>query len=128
MHLLGRLTNLPAPLAAVFDALPDEPIERTVRPKPKPATGRLGNGVVKRAIVKVLSATDTPMRRADIHLAVEGLLRHPVSMESVSWCLGAGARAKEPLFERIAYGHYRLMNGVDADDVTAGLSSARERR
>jgi hypothetical protein len=109
MHLLGRLTNLSAPLAAVFEALPDEPIEPSLRPEPQVATGRLGNGVVQRAVVKVLAAAGAPMRGADIHLAVERLLGHHVSKNSVSWCLAAGARAKESRFERVAYGRYRLV-------------------
>lgn len=109
MHLLGRFTNPSAPLAAVFEALPDEPIEPTVHPEPQVATGRLGNGVVQRAVVKVLAAAGGPMRGAEIHLAVERLLGHPVSKNSVSWCLGAGARAKVPRFERVAHGFYRLM-------------------
>jgi hypothetical protein len=93
----------------LFAALPDEPIEPAVCPETQVATGRLGNGVVLRAVVKVLAAADGPMRGADIHLAVERLLGHPVSKNSVSWCLGAGARAKVPRFERVAFGSYRLM-------------------
>lgn len=109
MHLLGHLTNPSAPLKAVFKALPEEPIEPTVRPETRVATGRLGNGVVLRAVVKVLAAAEGPMRDTDIHIAVERLLGHPVSKNSVSWCLGAGARAKVPRFERVALGSYRLM-------------------
>lgn len=109
MHLLEHLTNPSAPLKAVFEALPDEPLEPIEHPTPAPETGRLGNGVVQRAVVKVLAAAGGPMRGADIHLAVECLLGHPVSKHSVSWCLGAGARAKEPRFERVAYGSYRLV-------------------
>jgi hypothetical protein len=93
----------------VFEALPDEPIEPTVPPGPLPArTGRLGNGEVRRAIVKVLAATNEPMCRADIRLAVEQLLRRPVSINSVGWCLETGVRAKQPRFERVSYGCYRL--------------------
>ncbi len=56
MHLLGRLTNLPAPLAAVFKALQDEPLPPSEHHALPPETGRLGNGVVQRAVVKVLTA------------------------------------------------------------------------
>jgi hypothetical protein len=107
MHLLGRFTNPSAPLAAVFEALPDEPIESTTHPEPEPATGRLGNGEVKRAVIKALAEADRPMRGADIHLAVERLIGRPISKNSVGWCLAAGAKGKEPLFERIAQGYYR---------------------
>ncbi len=72
------------------------------------AMGRLGNGEMQRAVVKVLEAANGPMRGADIHRAVERLLGRPVSKNSVSWCLLAGVRAKEPRFERVSYGTYRL--------------------
>jgi hypothetical protein len=110
MHLLGRFTNPPAPLEAVFEALPDEPIEPSMPPEPPPTpTGRLGNGEVKRAVVKALAEADRPMRAADIHLAVERLIGRPISKNSVGWCLGVGAKGKEPRFERVAYGSYRLV-------------------
>jgi len=109
MRLVGQLSNPSASLAAVFEALPDEPsrpvagIDSEERP-----TGRLGNGEVKRAIVKALAAADEPMRGADIHRAVEHVLGHPVSKNSVSWCLAACVRGRQPRFERVGYGVYRL--------------------
>ena len=109
MHLLGRFTTPSAPLAAVFEALPDEPIEPTTQPEPEPETGRLGNGEVKRAVIKALAEANRPMRAADIHLAVERLLGRPISKNSVGWCLAAGAKGKGPRFERVAYGFYRLV-------------------
>jgi len=108
MHLLEHLTNPSAPLKAVFEALPDEPIEPTVRPEPPVATGRLGNGVVQRAIVKVLALADQPMRLRDIHSAVEDGLGQAVSKESVSWCLRMSRTGDRPRFERVAYGCYQL--------------------
>jgi hypothetical protein len=108
MHLLGRFSNPSAPLKAVFEALPDEPIEPTAFPEPHVATGRLGNGEVQRAVVKVLAATAAPTRGADIHLAVERLLGRAVSKESVSCCLRKGVRGVEPRFERVAVGCYQL--------------------
>jgi hypothetical protein len=56
----------------------------------------------------VLAAADKPMRGADIHRAVERMLGHPVSKNSVSWCLAAGVQGTQPRFERISYGVYRL--------------------
>jgi hypothetical protein len=107
----GRFTNLSAPLQAVFKALPDEPIEPSGQPDPGPqvATGRLGNGVVQRAIVKVLASADQPMRLRAIHSAVEDLLGQAVSKESVSWCLRRSRSGERLRFERVAYGCYRLM-------------------
>jgi hypothetical protein len=107
MHLLGRLTNLPAPLAAVFEALPDEPIEPTVQPEPLPASGRFGNGEVQRVVVKVLAANG-PMQAADIYRAVSSLLGDRVSRDSIYSCLSTGTRGKKPRFERVALGCYRL--------------------
>lgn len=109
VHLLGHLSNPSAALTAVFEALPDEPLGPVMpRPESPSSERRLGNGVVQRAVVKVLAAAAKPMRAADIHTAVEGLLGHGVSKNSVSWCLAAGTRAKEPRFERVGYGVYRL--------------------
>jgi hypothetical protein len=75
---------------------------------PEPTTRRLGNGEVQRAVIKVLAAADQPMCLADLHPAVERLVGCAVSPNSVSWYLAAGARAKEPCFERPARGYYRL--------------------
>jgi hypothetical protein len=92
----------------VFEALPDEPLEPTERPTTPPARGRLGNGEVKRAVIKALTEADRPLRATNIHLAVERLLGHPISKNSVGWCLAAGAKGKEPRFERVGLGTYRL--------------------
>jgi hypothetical protein len=108
MHLLGHFSNCPSSLQAVFDALPDEPLEPIELPEPEAETGPLGYGVVQRAVVKVLSAADEPMRRAGIHQAVECLLGHAVSLESVSSCLRKGVRGTDPRFARVARGVYRL--------------------
>lgn len=108
VHLVGRLSNPSAALGAVFEALPDKPLEPKERLAPEPEKGRLGNGVVQRAVVKVLAADDGPMRCADIYRAVEGVLGHPVSKDSVSWCLATGAKDKAPRFDRVDYGTYRL--------------------
>ena len=108
MHLLGRLSNPSAPLLAVFEALPDEAIEPTVQPEPLPASGRLGNGEVQRAVVKVLAAVNEPMRAADIYPAVGSLLGRRVPKDSIYSCLSTGARGKKPRFERAAPGCYRL--------------------
>lgn len=109
MHLVGQLSNPSVSLVAVFEAPPNKRITSPERPESCPSTtGRLGNGVVQRAVVKVLTATDAAMRGAEIHRAVEDLLGHPVSKDSVSWCLAAGVKGTMPRFERVAYGCYRL--------------------
>ncbi|MFZ2050525.1 MAG: hypothetical protein WB698_15525 [Solirubrobacteraceae bacterium] len=93
----------------MFEALPDEPLEPSVRPsEPEPVARRLGNGEVKRAVIKALAEANRPMRAADVHLAVERVLVHPISKNSVGWCLAAGAKGTEPRFERVSLGTYRL--------------------
>jgi hypothetical protein len=110
MHLVGQLSNPSAALGAVLEAT------AVVRPGPrdlrgpvvvKPSSRRLGNGVVQRAVVRVLAAARRPMRVAEVHQAVERLLGHPVSENSVGWCLAAGVRGKPPRFDRISRGRYQ---------------------
>lgn len=112
MHLVGQLSNPSGPLKAVLE------VAAVVRPGPselresvvvEPASGRLGNGVVQRAVVKVLVAARRPMRAPEVHAVVEDLLGRPVSKDSISWCLAAGARGKEQRFDRVARGCYRLV-------------------
>lgn len=108
MHLVGRLSNPSATLAAVFEAA------FVVRPGPResvvvePVSRRLGNGVVQRAVVKVLTVVRRPMCGQEVRLAVEDLLGHPVSENSISSCLAYGARRREPLFAKVARGWYVL--------------------
>lgn len=99
---------------------PSSALERVLSapaPKQRPApsappltpTGRLGNGEVARAVFKVLAASSVPMRGTDVHRAVEHLLGHPVSKNSVGWCLAADTRRTgQRRFERVSYGRYRL--------------------
>jgi hypothetical protein len=108
VHLLGHFSNPSSSLQAIFNTLPDEPLEPTEHPTPTPETGRLGNGAVQRAVVKVLAAANSPTRAADIHLGVECLLGRAVSKESVSCCLRKGVREAAPRFERVSVGYYRL--------------------
>lgn len=107
MQLLGQLAN------------PSYFLEQTLAapsPKPRPSsatsaastTGRLGNGVVQRAALKVLAASDRPLRTGEVQAAIETLLGHPVAKESVSWSLRTGSRGESPRFERVAYATYRL--------------------
>jgi hypothetical protein len=111
MHLVGQLSNPSGPLATVLEAAGGAlrrpaGLQRSIAVEP--ASRRLGNGVVQRAVVKVLAVASSPMRDADVHRAVEQLLGRPVSKNSVSWSLAADARSKEPRFERTTRGHYQL--------------------
>jgi site-specific DNA recombinase len=66
-------------------------------------------GWVLDAVVRVLADQAEPMRLTHVHVAVEKLLDQTVSKDSVGWCLSTGVRGKEPRFERVAYGRYRLL-------------------
>jgi len=72
------------------------------------ATKRLGNGVVKRGLIKALAVSDWPMGVCQAQVAVEALLGRPVSRDSVNSCLSTGAGGVRPSFERVAPGRYRL--------------------
>jgi len=108
MRLVGQLSNPSAPLAAVFEALPHQPTKATARPEPQIYVGRLGNGVVQRAVVKVLASAHRPLTVLEAQAAVVDLLGHPVSRGSINCCLSTGALGDDPRFERVAPGCYRL--------------------
>ncbi len=109
MHLVGRLSNPPnASVKTVLDAYPDG-LSRRPQAKIVPArTKRLGNGVVQRALVKALIAAGRPMGVGEAHMAVEALLGHSVSRDSVNSCLSTGARVLPPSFQRVGPGRYQL--------------------
>jgi hypothetical protein len=73
-----------------------------------PEAKRLGNGVIARALIKAFAAADRPMGVCEAQAAVEGLLGHGVSRDSVNSCLSTGARAARPNFQRVGPGRYRL--------------------
>jgi hypothetical protein len=112
MRLVGQLSNPSPSLRAIFDALPDGSLEQSAEPyRPvvlAPVARRLGNGVVQRAVVKVLAAATRPLTVLEAQVAVADLLGHSVSKGSINYCLSTGARGKTPRFERVARGCYRL--------------------
>jgi hypothetical protein len=106
MRLVGQLSNPSSSLERVLEA----PSTSAARPSsvPMPPSCRLGNGVVQRAVVKVLSTADRPMRLREICSALDKMLGQPVSVESVSWSLRTGSRGLKPQFERVSRGVYCL--------------------
>jgi hypothetical protein len=112
MRLVGQLSNPSPSLRAVFDALPGGSLAPTAGPDrsvvPAPVARRLGNGVVQRAAVKVLAAAQQPLSVQEAQAAVADLLGHPVSKGSINCCLSTGTLGREPRFERVARGCYRL--------------------
>lgn len=69
-------------------------------------------GWVIDAVVRVLADEGRPMRSTHVRAAVESLLGHSVSKDSVDSCLSSGVRGKEPRFERVSYGCYRLIRST----------------
>ncbi len=96
VHLVGQLSNPSAALAAVFEALRDESIKATSHSGPQLDVGRLGNGVVQRAVVRVLASAQHPLTVLEAQVAVVDLLGHPVSKGSINCCLSTGALGEEP--------------------------------
>ncbi len=110
MHLVGQHSNPCEPLEAVPGWVPDASGgARRELTAALAAKKRLGNGVVKRALIKALAVSDRPMGVCEAQVAVEALLGRPVSHDSVNSCLATGARGVRPSFERVAPGRYRLI-------------------
>jgi hypothetical protein len=60
------------------------------------------------AVVHVLSQAGSEMRYVDVHRAVEELLDGPVARSSVKNALVKGCSRRQPRFERVGRGRYRL--------------------
>ncbi len=71
--------------------------------------GRRAFGTVSKAIIAVLTGTDTEMPVKAIHAEVERLLNGQVSHHSVSDYLRTRSKGSKPIFERTRYGHYQLL-------------------
>ena len=109
MHLVGQHSNPSELLEAVLDRdFGASWAGRTESPAPPAEAKRLGNGVVRRAVVKALAKSAGPMGVCEAQAAVEGLLGHGVSRDSVNSCLSTGARGAQPNFQRVAPGRYQL--------------------
>jgi hypothetical protein len=93
-YLLKRLKRLRA-----SDAQPRE-IKRQRQRDRRP-------GWITEVVFRVLIDAGKPMRATHVHAAVEKLLGHSVSKDSVDSCLSKGGGGKEPRFERVSYGCYR---------------------
>lgn len=90
MRLVGQLSNPSSSLETMLGA-------QIGTPGARPAVvsiavpRRLGNGVVQRAVVKVLAAARRPLSVLEVQTAVVDLLGHPVSKDSIKplsvyWC------------------------------------------
>jgi hypothetical protein len=100
MHLVGQLSNPPNQstmtiLEVLAGDLTAEPVIEL------PQSRRLGNGVVRRAVIKVLVEADRPMDVGEAHTRVERVLGYPVSRDSVNGRLSTGVRRAPPNFQRV---------------------------
>jgi hypothetical protein len=80
---------------------PNEP------PQHPEAPSRIGD--IPKAINSVLARAAGPMHTITIHRAVEQHLGRSVSYRTIKACLSADLRSKEPTFQRVAWGEYRLV-------------------
>jgi hypothetical protein len=108
MHLVGQLSNPSPRLQSILDLPASRVKPKTRQAQPQPAQRCLGNGVVQRAVMRVLGDAGGPMRTGEVQAGVECLLGHPVAKESVSWSLRTGSRGATPRFECVAYATYTL--------------------
>jgi hypothetical protein len=107
MHLVGQLSNPSPRLQSILDLSGSRVKPKIMQSRSQLAQRRLGNGVIQRAVIRVLGDADEPMRTGEIQAGVERLLGHPVAKESVSWSLRTGSRGAKPRFERVGYATYR---------------------
>jgi hypothetical protein len=106
MQMIEQLSKLSSRLQAVLES--PAPSSALNKPASPARARRLGNGVLQRAVVGVLTEAREPMHLAAIHTAVEHLIGQRVSRESVSWCLRMDVKGERRHFERVSYGVYRL--------------------
>ena len=105
MRLLGQLTNLTPRVECVLAASPAQ--RRRPRSVGIGERWRLGNGVVQRAIAKVLAAADAPMRLRDIHGSVGGCSDGRRLTPPSNGACGRTSKARRPI-RAGAGGSYRL--------------------
>jgi hypothetical protein len=109
MRSSGHYSNPPKALKTVLRC-PSEGLS-SPRGAPKailPELKRLDNGVILRAVIRVLAEADGAMDVGEDHVAVEVLLGRSVSRDSVGSCLSTGARAARCRFEHVERGRYQL--------------------
>ena len=70
---------------------------------------KLRNGLVPRAIQRVLAEAGEPMCVQDIYASVEDRLSMPVPKTSVNAWLSQNAKGEQPLVARLGRGRYRLI-------------------
>ena len=80
------------------------------RPRKEPwTTGRRKFASVSDAVVQVLSETGSALRFNEIYEAVDRLLDGSVARSSVKNALARERSRRQPRFERLGYGRYRVL-------------------
>jgi hypothetical protein len=108
--LVGALSN--PDLQDLFQGLTSQHRRKQRRRKPESEgprpDGRRTFGTVSSAIVQVLTEAQSDLRVKEIWVEVEQLLGEPVSRDSIKSYLHRGTYARNPIFERVRHGRYRL--------------------
>jgi hypothetical protein len=100
-EIQGRLRHLAEKL--------DQLAASDAAPRPSARAGRTRNGLVPRAIEKILTDAAGPMRVCDIHAAVEDLLGAAVPIPTVNCWLSKSVQGDRPALVRLGHGRYRLI-------------------
>lgn len=110
MGLLGSYSNpeVQRRLRRLADELDRAATQDSARRRSERRDRKLRNGLVPRAIERVLSDAGEPMRVRDIYAAVEDRLAMPVPASSVNAWLSQNARGERPVVVRLGHGRYRL--------------------
>jgi hypothetical protein len=109
MQGLEHFSNPSVPLTRVLAAFPDGVPERNQCPiVPIVAKRqRYGNGIVLRAVRRVLVDVDEPVSAAEVQTLTEAQLGEAVSIKTVRSCLKRDAREPEARLVRVSIGRYR---------------------
>lgn len=84
-----------------------------VAPQPSGRSDRkLRNGLVPRAIQRVLADAGEPMRVRDIHAAVEDRLGVSVPVSSVNCWLSQNTKGRQPRLVRLGRGRYLIASAT----------------
>lgn len=103
-EIQGRLRHLAEKL--------DQLAASDAAPRRSGRSGRTRNGVVPRAIERILAEAPGPMRTCDIHAAVEDLLGMSIPVPTVQCWLSKNIQGDSPKLVRLGHGRYRLLNGA----------------
>ena len=124
VDLTGQLSNLSQSLQALF-SLPLPPPGRVVSRAGKPIVKKRRLGDVRDAMIAVLAQENGYLRVAEIYERVGKQLDGPVAHQYIRDFLNNRSRGEKPLFERGDWGHYRLHQALDVNQLWPTVGEAR---